>query len=112
MAPKVVHLLRRGAFDKPVREVGPGALSAIDVLPSRFELADPAQESQRRAALADWLAHRDNPLTWRSIVNRVWHYHFGRGLCDTPNDFGRISKAEIRRRGGKLTIWHSIFFNR
>jgi hypothetical protein len=30
-----------------------------------------------------------NVLTWRSIVNRVWHYHFGRGLVDTPNDFGR-----------------------
>ncbi len=29
-------------------------------------------------------------LTWRSVVNRVWHYHFGRGLCDTPSDFGRM----------------------
>ena len=89
-APKVVHLLRRGAIDKPVREVGPGALSAIPGLPGRFELADPGQEAQRRAALADWLAHPDNPLTWRSIVNRVWHYHFGRGLCDSPSDFGRM----------------------
>ncbi|NIP93757.1 MAG: DUF1553 domain-containing protein, partial [Akkermansiaceae bacterium] len=47
-------------------------------------------ESTRRAALAEWLAAPENPLTWRSIVNRVWHYHFGRGLCDTPNDFGRM----------------------
>ena len=47
-------------------------------------------EASRRAALADWLAAPDNPLTWRSVVNRVWSYHFGRGLCDTPNDFGRM----------------------
>ncbi|MCA9055272.1 MAG: DUF1549 domain-containing protein, partial [Planctomycetaceae bacterium] len=87
--PKVVHLLRRGAIDRPVREVGPGALTAIKSLAGRFELTDPQQESQRRAALADWLAHHDNPLTWRSIVNRVWQYHFGRGIVDSPNDFGR-----------------------
>jgi hypothetical protein len=31
-----------------------------------------------------------NPLTWRSIVNRVWQYHFGRGIVDSPNDFGRM----------------------
>ena len=35
-------------------------------------------------------AAADNPLTWRSIVNRVWSHHFERGLCDTPNDFGRM----------------------
>ncbi|MGI9241152.1 MAG: DUF1549 domain-containing protein, partial [Verrucomicrobiales bacterium] len=86
--PKVVHLLRRGAIDQPVREVSPGALSVIPGLPGRFELADKNQESLRRAALADWIAAPDNPLTWRSVVNRVWHYHFGRGLCATPNDFG------------------------
>ena len=43
----------------------------------------------RRAALARWITDERNPLTWRSIVNRVWHYHFGRGIVDTPNDFGR-----------------------
>ena len=106
-APKVVHLLRRGAFDKPVREVGPGALTAINFLPGRFDLTDPSQESQRRAALADWLAHSDNPLTWRSIVNRVWHYHFGRGLCDTPNDFGRMGG---RPTHPELLDWLSIWF--
>jgi hypothetical protein len=54
-----------------------------------FRLADPTDEGRRRAALAAWIASPRNPLTWRSIVNRVWHYHFGRGLVDTPNDFGR-----------------------
>ena len=47
-------------------------------------------ESSRRAELANWIAHKENVLTWRSIVNRVWHYHFGRGLCDTPSDLGRM----------------------
>jgi hypothetical protein len=48
-----------------------------------------AGEGARRAALADWIADDANVLTWRSIVNRVWQYHFGKGLVDTPNDFGR-----------------------
>jgi hypothetical protein len=105
--PKVVHLLRRGDFDKPVREVRPGALTAIQGLPSRFELADLQQESQRRAALADWLAHPDNPLTWRSIVNRVWQYHFGRGLCDTPDDFGRMGSEPTHPA---LLDWLAVWF--
>lgn len=107
MEPKVVHLLRRGDFDKPTREVGPGALSAINGLPARFELADVKQESLRRAALADWIAHRDNPLTWRSIVNRVWHYHFGRGICDTPNDFGRMGGMPSHP---ELLDWLAVWF--
>jgi mono/diheme cytochrome c family protein len=105
--PKEVHLLRRGDIEKPVREVVPGALSAIEALPGRFELADPDRESLRRAALADWLAHPDNPLTWRSIVNRVWHYHFGRGLCDTPNDFGRMGSEPTHP---KLLDWLAVWF--
>ena len=105
--PKVVHLLRRGAIDQPVREVGPGALSAISNLPGRFKLSDPKEEAMRRAALADWITHRDNPLTWRSIVNRVWHYHFGRGLCDTPNDFGRMGSEPTHP---ELLNWLAVWF--
>lgn len=105
--PKVVHLLQRGAFDKPVKEVSPGTLTSIQWLPGRFELADPQRESLRRAALADWLAHRENPLTWRSIVNRVWHYHFGRGLSDTPNDFGRMGGQPTHP---ELLDWLAVWF--
>ncbi|WDI41534.1 PSD1 and planctomycete cytochrome C domain-containing protein [Bremerella sp. P1] len=105
--PKVVHLLKRGDIDKPIREVGPGAISAINPLPARFELADPKQESLRRAALADWLAHPDNPLTWRSIVNRVWHYHFGRGICETPNDFGRMGGEPSHP---EMLDWLAVWF--
>ena len=107
LAPKVVHLLKRGDIDKPVREVGPGTLSAVRGLPARFELSDPKNESLRRAALAEWLAHRDNPLTWRSIVNRVWHYHFGRGICDTPSDFGRMGGEPSHP---ELLDWLAVWF--
>ena len=49
-------------------------------------------KQRRRAAppAAHWLSDRSNVLVRRSIVNRVWHYHFGQGLVDTPNDFGRM----------------------
>jgi uncharacterized protein DUF1553/uncharacterized protein DUF1549/cytochrome c len=43
----------------------------------------------RRLALAQWLTAPDNPFTARVMVNRLWHYHFGRGIVATPNDFGR-----------------------
>lgn len=88
--PRVIHLLARGDVRKPGREVSPGALSAIPSLKRRFDLPTEAPESARRAALAQWIVHPQNPLTWRSFVNRVWQYHFGRGIVETPNDFGRM----------------------
>jgi hypothetical protein len=48
-----------------------------------------AATSGRRLALAEWIASKDNPLTARVIVNRLWHWHFGRGLVATPSDLGR-----------------------
>ena len=59
-------------------------------VPEHFETAGSGPEGERRAALAKWITDPANPLTWRSIVNRVWQFHFGRGLADTPNDFGRM----------------------
>lgn len=88
--PREIFVLRRGDVEKPGEKVGPGALAAISSLPARFDVADTALESDRRVALGNWLAAKENPLTWRSVANRVWHYHFGRGLCDTPSDFGRM----------------------
>jgi hypothetical protein len=87
--PRPIPLLSRGQVTQPGRLVEPGALSALTFAPARFELPDDAPEGARRAALARWLTDPRHPLTWRSIVNRVWQYHFGRGLVDTPNDFGR-----------------------
>ncbi len=87
--PRVVHILHRGDFGKPQSVVSPGALTALTHQSNRFESTE-QRESVRRAWLADWLAHPENRLTWRSVVNRIWHFHFGRGLCDTPSDFGRM----------------------
>jgi mono/diheme cytochrome c family protein len=117
---KTVQVLKRGEFDKPMKEVVSGTLSAIQALPARFEKAHISDESARRAALAEWLADEKNPLTWRSIANRIWHYHFGRGLCDTPNDFGRMGgtpshpelldwfACELRDHGGSLKHLHRL----
>ena len=105
--PKVVHVLHRGDFDKPRAVIEPGALSALAHLPARFPLKNPKDEGARRAALADWLAHSDNVLTWRSIVNRVWHHHFGRGLCDTPSDFGKMGGTPSHP---ELIDWLAVWF--
>ncbi|MBL9080574.1 MAG: DUF1549 domain-containing protein, partial [Planctomycetales bacterium] len=87
--PRPIFVLARGNVSSPGKEVRPGTISAVRDLPSRFDLSPDANEAERRAALARWLVDRRNPLTWRSIVNRIWQYHFGRGIVETPNDFGR-----------------------
>jgi len=116
--PRTVHVLKRGDIHRPGALVQPGAIAAIRELPSRFALDTPEDEGSRRRALADWLTHRENPLTWRVMANRVWHYHFGRGIVDTPNDFGvmggRPSHPELldwlavrlRDEGGSLKDLH------
>jgi mono/diheme cytochrome c family protein len=88
-APRPIFLLRRGDVEQPGAPVEPGALSCLPGLDFDFKPASSEDEGARRAALAEWIASPMNVLTWRSIANRVWHYHFGRGLVDTPNDFGR-----------------------
>ena len=87
--PRPVHVLHRGDVERPRAAAAAGALSCGPGLESVFALKNADDEGIRRAALAAWVADPRNPLTWRSAANRVWHYHFGRGLVDTPNDFGR-----------------------
>lgn len=48
---------------------------------------------RKRAELVDWLVHKDNPLTARVLVNRLWQHHFGRGIVPTPSDFGKLGEA-------------------
>lgn len=82
-------------------------MSFIAGLPARFSVSEGSEEGDRRAALARWLSHRDNPLTWRSIVNRVWLYHFGRGLVNTPNDLGRMGATPSHP---ELLDWLAVWF--
>src|SRR5262249_15627687 len=88
--PRTINILKRGDINQPGAEALPGTLAMVAGLEPRFGLANPGVEGSRRAALAKWLADPKNVLTWRSIVNRVWHYHFGRGIVQTPNDFGQM----------------------
>jgi len=115
-APKPVHVLHRGDFDKPRDAVLPGGLSVLTELPCRFEIKDSTKdstakdstaESARRAYLAEWIADNNNVLTWRSVVNRVWHHHFGRGLSDTPSDFGRMGGVPSHP---ELLDWLAMWF--
>ncbi|MCA9118507.1 MAG: DUF1553 domain-containing protein, partial [Planctomycetaceae bacterium] len=92
-SPREIFVLLRGNEQTPDMQegvVGPSAVASLAPAVHRVELPPDHNEAQRRAALAAWIVDRDNPLTWRSIVNRVWHYHFGQGIVDSPNDFGRM----------------------
>ncbi len=83
------HVAIRGDFRNPGDRVGPGFPT---VLCEGRDLPEPSERPfvpQRRKALALWLTQPDHPLTARVMVNRMWAWHFGRGIVATPNDFGR-----------------------
>ena len=105
--PRPIFVLNRGNVQKPGNPVVPGTLSCVEGLPARFELPETHSEGERRAALARWLTRADNPLPWRSIVNRVWQYHFGRGLVETSNDFGRMGALPTHP---ELLDWLAVEF--
>ncbi|MDB6155375.1 MAG: hypothetical protein JWL90_3828 [Chthoniobacteraceae bacterium] len=79
------YRLSRGEPMQPREIVAPGGLSEFG---GAWRLAPDAPEQERRLALAKWIASPENPLTARVIVNRLWHYHFGTGLVETPSDLG------------------------
>ncbi|MEP6753963.1 MAG: DUF1553 domain-containing protein [Chthonomonadales bacterium] len=86
--PEQVSLLKRGSVATPIELVTPGGLTCVrQMSPDISENATPT-EGERRLALADWIVNPKNPLTARVIVNRVWYYHFGAGIVNTPSDFG------------------------
>ena len=105
--PREIHILNRGNILQPRDPVGPGTIPVVPELDWKFALPEDHREGQRRAALAEWIVRSDNPLTWRSIVNRVWQYHFGRGIVDSPNDFGRMGQQPSHPQ---LLDWLAVEF--
>jgi len=85
--------------DESAGPIHPGILSIIDAgdfpvstatnsLPSHLR----KKTTGRRLALAKWIASKDNSLTTRVIVNRVWQYHFGTGIVKSSSDFGMLGQ--------------------
>jgi uncharacterized protein DUF1553/uncharacterized protein DUF1549 len=110
-----------GAYDAPVDEVQPGFLTILDSKPAAIEPLPAGVESTgRRATLARWLVNPSNPLTARVMVNRIWHYHFGRGLAASPSNFGISGErptnpalldwmaAEFARSGWSMKAMHRL----
>jgi hypothetical protein len=118
--PHPVHLLHRGDPEQPKEELAPRSPAAFArFLPPASPAAD-APEQARREALAAWLTSPANPLPARVMANRIWQWHFGTGLVDTPNDFGRNGSRpshpelldwladEFVRRGWSLRHLHRL----
>ncbi len=86
--PGETRVLLRGDVYSPADVVKPGGVQALVTLKSDFGLPANAQERDRRLALSQWVSSEKNPLFSRVIVNRIWLYHFGAGIVNTPSDFG------------------------
>ena len=110
-------------YDAPLAEVQPGFLTILDPGPARIAPPERVESSGRRTALANWIADPDNPLTARVMVNRIWHYHFGRGLVSTPSNFGHAGErpthpelldylaARFVREGWSIKAMHRLIMN-
>ena len=105
------RVLVRGDYRQPGEVVAPGFLSAItgNAAPAMIETDRYRQFPTRgyRITLARWIASRDNPLTARVMVNRIWQHHFGQGIVRTTNDFGRNGE---RPSHPELLDWLAVEF--
>lgn len=81
-------ILAGGSAYSPTNPVTPGALSAAESLGEMDAHEFPGDRGKRRLALAEWIVDEKNPLTARVMVNRIWTWHFGKGIAGNPNNFG------------------------
>jgi mono/diheme cytochrome c family protein len=102
---RAIHVLHRGNIRQPLDLATPGLLPLDGG--SDWRIDANTVEGDRRATLARWLTDKHHPLLWRSIVNRVWQYHFGQGIVATPNDFGRMGAEPTHP---KLLDWLAAEF--
>lgn len=120
-APIKTFVLMRGNPHVPGDEVEPAFLSVL--APPKPEIAtatSDALSSGRRLALANWIASKDNQLTARVMVNRLWQHHFGRGIVRSSSNFGSLGTppthpelldwlaSEFMRNGWKLKPLHKL----
>ena len=92
-APQPSYFLHRGSPDALGSLMSPGVLSVAASGEWNFPQPPPdAQSSWRRRGFAEWLVDRDNPLTARVMVNRLWQHHFGEGIVRTPSNFGKMGE--------------------
>jgi mono/diheme cytochrome c family protein len=104
--PPPVFILPRGNPHAKGPEVKLGFPAVLGV-PEPTVIPSKLKSSGRRTVLANWIASKDNPLTARVMVNRVWQGHFGRGIVPTPNDFGQLGE---RPTHPKLLDWLAVEF--
>lgn len=103
--PEAMFLLRRGDPEQPKGELVPAVITSLGDL----KMPSGSTDSERRAALANWIASPENVLTARVMVNRIWQGHFGIGLVETSNDFGR---AGVEPTHPELLDWLATEFIR
>jgi hypothetical protein len=85
-APPVLMKTRKGEQD-----IAPGFLTLLE--PDEPAIKPLPDSTGRRTVLADWITRPSNQLSTRVIVNRVWQYHFGRGIVATSSDFGKLGET-------------------
>jgi Protein of unknown function (DUF1549)/Protein of unknown function (DUF1553) len=96
-ASPVTHVLAVGVYDAYKEEVQPGFLSILDPTDAKYSPPAGVDSSGRRSALANWMGDPANPLTTRVMANRIWHYHFGRGIVGSPSDFGIMGERPANK---------------
>src|SRR5262245_659153 len=108
--PSPMRLLQRGNVEVPGPRVEPGTLTVLSE-PGKTDIVRPAdtlgKTSGYRLAFAHWLTSREHPLTARVFVNRVWQQHFGRGIVETPENFGKLGAAPTHP---ELLDWLAVDF--
>jgi hypothetical protein len=91
-SPPTTFVFSRGNFSSPLAEVEPRELAVLDPqgTASYVDRIENIPTTGRRYQYAQWLTSPEHPLLARVIVNRIWAHHFGRGIVDTPGDFGAL----------------------
>jgi len=119
--PPATFVMFRGNPHSPTDEVGLAFPALFNVPPPTMPPRKPdARSAGRRRILADWMVDPNNKLSWRVIANRIWQYHFGRGIVESSNNFGQLGTppthpelldylaTRFAAEGGKMKAMHRL----